>query len=232
MNTVKKISIALIFLLMVSPSFTAAQDRIDERQMEDMIERNLIPTIQKTEVSGTPYVSEDFTEGSFELYSGRYATGLEMNYNVYEQRIEYKTDDNETYAIDPSGIRHFTLRINGKDYTFKRGFESKRLDGDEFVKVAAEGPLSFLIKYESNFDENAGTGYGSATKQASYTMSERYYFKRGDEVSNIRRLNKRRVMRYFDGNSEVENFIDQNDLDMSDPKDVAIAVRKYNEQKE
>lgn len=228
MKTVKQLSISLIVLLMVLPAFVAAQNRIDENDIKDMVSRNVIPTIQKTEVSGSPYVSEDFTNGSFELYSGSYASGLNMNYNIYEQRIEY-ISDNETYAISPGNIKQFTLRIDGEERTFKRGFESRRLQGDEFVEVAAEGPLTFLIKHEVSFNENASSSYSTATKQASYSKNERYYFKRGDEVSSIRRLNNRRVMRYFEGNKEVENYIVQNDLDMSEPDDVAKAVRKYNE---
>lgn len=229
MKKVKKLSIALILLLMTLPAYVAAQnDRIDENDIKDMVSRNVIPTIQKTEVSGSPYASEDFTEGSFELYSGRYASGLYMNYNIYEERIEY-ISGSDTYAVDPANIREFTLKIDGKERTFKRGFESRRLDGDEFVEVAAEGPLSFLIKHEVSFDEDTGAGYGSATKQASYSKNERYYFKKDDEVSNVRRLNNRRVMRYFNGNNEIERFIDQNDLDMSEPDDVAKAVRKFNE---
>ncbi len=48
-------------------------------------------------------------------------------------------------------------------------------------------------------------------------------------MRSIRRLNNRRGMNYFEGDKKVENFIEQNDLDMSDPDDVAKAVRKYNE---
>lgn len=230
MKTVRKLLTSFILLILILPSFVAAQDRIDENDIKDMVLRNVIPTIQKTEVSGTPYVSEDFTNGSFELYSGSFASGLNMNYNIYEQRIEY-ISGSETYAIDPANIKQFTLRIDGIDHSFKRGFESKRLAGDQFVEVAAEGPLTFLIKYEVSFNENVSSSYGSATRQVSYSKNERYYFKYGDEVSSIRKLNKRRVMNYFDGNKIVENFIDQNNLDMSDPDDVAKAIQKYNELK-
>lgn len=225
----KEISISLVLLFMIFPAYVASQDRIDENDIKDMVNRNVVPTFQKTEISGSPYVSEDFTEGSFELYSGSYATGLNMNYNLYEERIEYIAGS-ETYAVDPSNIRQFTLKIDGEEHTFKRGFESRRLEGDKFVEVAAEGPVTFLIKHEVSFSENASSGYGSATKQASYSKNERYYFKKGDEVSNVRRLNNRRVMRYFGSNKkEVETFVKQNDLDMSDPSDVAKAVNKFNE---
>ncbi|MDZ7807924.1 MAG: hypothetical protein U5K71_12535 [Gracilimonas sp.] len=227
MKTFKKLSISLVLLLMILPTYVASQDRIDENDIKDMVNRNVVPTFQKTEVSGSPYVSEDFTEGSFELYSGSYASGLNMNYNLYEEGIEYIAGS-ETYAVDPANIRQFILKIDGEKRTFKRGFESRRLEGDKFVEVAAEGPVNFLIKHEVSFNENVSSGYGSATKQASYSKNERYYFQKGDEVSNIRRLNNRRVMRYLDGNKEVEKFIDQNDLDMSDPYDVAVAVRKFN----
>lgn len=228
MNNFKNIAFLLILTLIALPAKMAAQDRVDENDIADMVERNVVPTIQKTEVSGSPYISEDFTNGSFEVFSGRYANAEYMNFNIYENRLEYKSGD-QTYGVEMSNIRQFTLEQNGKEKLFKRGFDSKRLDGDEFVEVAAEGSLSFLIKHEVNYSENVSSGYGSATKQASYSHNERYYFKQGDEVSYERKLNNRRVMRYFDGNKKVERFIKDNSLDMSNPADVAMAVRKFNE---
>jgi hypothetical protein len=228
MKTFKILSITLTLLLIALPASLTAQDRVDENDIVDMVERNVVPTIQKTEVSGSPYVTEDFTNGSFEVFSGRYADAEYMNFNIYENRLEYRSG-NQTYGVDLANIRQFNLKVNGEEMLFKRGFESKRLDGDDFVEVAADGALSFLIKHEVNFSENVSSGYGSATKQASYSHNERYYFKEGDDVSYERKLNNRRVMRYFDGNKEVESYIEERGLDMSNPADVAMAVSKFNE---
>lgn len=228
MNTLKNLSLILTIILIAFPASMAAQDRVDENDIADMVERNVVPTIRKTEVSGSPYMSDEFTKGSFEVFSGRYANAEYMNYNIYENRLEYMSGD-QTYGVDMSNIRQFKLEDNGKEKLFRRGFDAKRLDGDEFVEVAADGSLSFLIKHEVNYSENVSSGYGSATKQASYSHNERYYFKHGDDVSYERKLNNRRVMRYFDGNKEVERFIKDNGLDMSNPADVAMAVNKFNE---
>lgn len=223
-----KFSTTLVILIIGFSFSVTAQDRVNENDIDDMVQRNVIPTIKKTEISGSPYILDEFTKGSFEVYSGRYADGLYMNFNIYESRLEYKTG-NQTYGVELSNIRQFKLEVDGKERLFKRGFDSRRLDGNEFVEVAAEGPLTFLIKHEVSYNENASSSYGSATQQASFSRNERYYFKKGEEVSDIRRLNKRRVMRYFNGNNEVERYIDENGLDMSNPSDVAKAVSKFNE---
>lgn len=227
-----KLNLVILSVLMitigVTPASVLAQDQVDENDIVDMVERNVVPTIKKTEISGTPYVTDDFTSGSFEVYSGRYANAEYMNFNIYEERLEYRSG-NQTYGVDLANIRQFKLSVDGTERLYKRGYDSRRLDGDEFVEVAAEGPLTFLIKYEVNFNENASSGYGSATKQASFSKNERYYFKEGDKVSNVRRLNERRVMRYFEGSNTIETFIDQNNLDLSNPRDVAKAVAKFNE---
>lgn len=226
-NNFMLILLGLLWVLLI-PDFGAGQDRIDENDIKDMVQRNIVPTVKKTEVKGSPYFSEDFTKGSFELYSGRFASDLNMNYNIYEKRIEYKTNNN-TYAIDPAGIRQFTLTWNDHVYTFKRGFESRRLSGDEFVEVVEEGVITFLIKHEVSFNENSSSSYGSATKNASYTRNERYYFLNEDEISYQRKINHRRVMRNFNGDKSTERFIQKNNLDMSNPEDVAKAVRRFNE---
>lgn len=228
MKTMNKFSTTLVILIIGFSFSVTAQDRVNENDIDDMVQRNVIPTIKKTEISGSPYILDEFTKGSFEVYSGRYADALYMNFNIYESRLEYKTG-NQTYGVELSNIRQFKLEVDGKERLFKRGFDSRRLDGNEFVEVAAEGPLTFLIKHEVSYNENASSSYGSATQQASFSRNERYYFKKGEEVLDIRRLNKRRVMRYFNGNNEVERYIDENGLDMSNPSDVAKAVSKFNE---
>ena len=222
------LTLTFTFLFLIVCSLTAyAQSEINENDMRDMVEQQLVPTIQKTEVEGTPYYTEDFTNGSLELYNGNKTEELTMNFNIYENRVEYQYNGN-TYAVSSAGVRHFNLTTNGEDKLFKKGFESRRLDANEFVEVVVEGPISFLIKHEVNFTENSGGGYGSATQKSTYSKNERYYLQKNGETIYLRRPNNRRVSRHFDGNKEVEAYIEEQNLDLSEPQDIAKAVTKYN----
>lgn len=205
-----------------------AQDELDETDIRNMIEQNVVPTIQKTEVTGTPYFFEDFTTGSFEMFSGRKTADLTMNFNIYENRVEYRTGG-QTFGVEPTNIRHFKLQKEGNTHLFKKGYESRRLDADQFVEVLTEGEVSFLIKHEVSFTEGGGnSSYGSATKQSKYSGNKRYYFQKGDDVIYLRRLNSRRVLRHLDDKKGVKQYVENNDLRMSNPDHIKQVVEYYN----
>lgn len=225
--TIRSVIFTLIIMITMILQPLLAQDELDRNDMIDMIERNVVPTVQKIEVSGTPYFSENFLKGYFELFNGSRTKELILNYNIYENRLEYR-DAGQTYAVSPNSVRHFRIEDNGETYVFKKGFESRRLGADEFVEVATEGAISFLIKHEVSFNENSSSGYGSATKKSAYSKNKRFYFKKNGDVIYLKKLNNRQVLRHFDGNQEVENYIKENNLSMSDPEHLEKAVKKYN----
>ena len=224
-NPLKKIAYSLILMLIGLPAF--AQNIVNTDDIRDMVNYNIVPTFQKTNVEGTPYISDDFTTGSFELYSGAKTEDLTLNYNIYENRVEIY-DDGQVYAVATSDIRQFRIEVDGKEHVFKKGFESRRLEPNQFVEVVVEGPMSFLVKHEVNFSENSSSGYGSATKENVYSQNQRYYFQKDGEMHALRRLKSRRIAKYFDGDKQVNAYIKKNNLDLSNPADIAKAVEKYN----
>lgn len=229
MTLSKQIKSTLLFTLaalFALPLF--AQTKVTTDDIQEMVSYNLIPTFQTTNVKGNPYIADNFLMGSFELYSGATTENLEMNYNIHENRIEI-VDGNQVYAVSADDVKQFVVEMNGEERVYKKGFESRRLDANQFVEVKADGAMSFLIKHEVNYSENSSAGYGSASKEEVYAKNKRYYLKKGGEVHELRRLRHRRVVKHFNDNKQVNNYIKENNLDLSNPDHIEKAVVKYNE---
>ncbi|MGN8226344.1 hypothetical protein [Gracilimonas sp. BCB1] len=216
-------TLAALFALPLS-----AQTNVTTDDIREMVSFNLIPTFQTTNVKGNPYIADNFVTGSFELYSGAKTENLEMNYNIYENRIEI-VDGNQVYAVSADDVKEFVVKLNGEERVYRKGFESRRLDANHFVEVKADGAMSFLVKQEVNYSENSSAGYGSASKEEVYSKNKRYYIEKDGEVHELRRLRHRRVVKHFEGNKQVNNYIKENDLDLSNPDHINKAVKKYNE---
>ncbi|WP_421774031.1 hypothetical protein [Gracilimonas sp.] len=216
-------TLAALFALPLS-----AQSNVTTDDIREMVSYNLIPTFQTTNVKGNPYIADNFVMGSFELYSGAKTENLEMNYNIYENRLEI-VDGNQVYAVSADDVKEFVVKLNGEERIYRKGFESRRLDANQFVEVKTDGAMSFLVKQEVNYSENSSAGYGSASKEEVYSKSKRYYIEKDGEVHELRRLRHRRVVKHFDGNKQVSTYIKENNLDLSNPDHIKKAVKKYNE---
>lgn len=171
-------TLAALFALPLS-----AQTNVTTDDIREMVSFNLIPTFQTTNVKGNPYIADNFVTGSFELYSGAKTENLEMNYNIYENRIEI-VDGNQVYAVSADDVKEFVVKLNGEERVYRKGFESRRLDANHFVEVKADGAMSFLVKQEVNYSENSSAGYGSASKEEVYSKTNATILKRMAKCMN------------------------------------------------
>ena len=224
-------SFILFSLLFLTPITSNAQNHSQNDDIASFFSQYsgnvILPSFKKTNIVGTPYFTKDFTKGSLVLYTKGKIDGLSMNFNAYENTIEYKHDD-KYYALPSEDIKQFTLIVDGQKYHFKRGYESRKLNAEDFVEVAAEGKVTFLIKHEVSYHQSQNTSYGSTSKENIYRNNNRYYFKKGDSITYLKKLNKRKVLRFFDNSQFLQEFIDSNNLDLSDEKDVKKIVTEYN----
>lgn len=201
---------------------------ISKEDIQDMVQRNIVPIIEKTETTGSPYLYEAFLNGIVTLENERNTEPVLMNYNVYENRVDYSDGEN-IYAINGNNILEFTFTSNQTSSVFKKGFNSRRLNEDEFVEILVDGDTKLLLKHEVSFQENLAT-YGSATQKDEYLNNQRYYVNESGNTKDIRRLRERNVLRSIDSNRELmEEYVKSNNLDLSNLEDIIKFFQHYNQ---
>src|SRR5690625_82384 len=201
---------------------------ISPTEMRSLLQADKIPTHRAVNTIGSPYLNEEFHEGSLFLENGRVTRNVPIRYNTHEQRIDF-LHGNEIFSVGLEGINSFEIQIEGKRHHFSRGFEASGLSADDFVEVAADGAATFIIRHHTSLFQDSAT-YGVATQEDKYITSETFYIKAGEgKFNRIRRPNRRRVIRNFpDHREELEQYGENNRLDYSSRTDVARLTAWYN----
>lgn len=209
------------------PGISHAQSEISKEDLRDMA-RNVIPVTRSTETIGTPYLFDDFQTGTVTLNDGNVTEALSMNFNVYENRVEY-ADGQSILAFLGEEITSFEIYDGPNLMQFQKGFEARGLDKDEFVQVLSEGPAIGLLKHEVNFQQDVAM-YGSATQRDEYVSNMRLFIYEDGNVERIRRMNERGITRAMDADrGELRNFISENNLDLDNPYHLRQLFEFYNQ---
>lgn len=227
-----RISIAVLTIIFLTTIFIFPQDIQAQTEIskEDLIDmtRNVIPVTRSTETIGTPYLYEEFKDGVVTLKDGNITESLSMNFNVYENRVEY-ADGRSILAFNGDEISSFEIQDGPDKVIFKKGFEANGLKQDEFVQVLSEGPAIGLLKHEVSFQQNVPT-YGSAVQRDEYITNQRLFIYENGETERIRRMNERGITRSLDADrEELRNFISENNLDVTRALDLQLLFEFYNQ---
>lgn len=220
-----------IFFITVDPAILQAQSSVNEISREElrgMLERNIVPSLRAVETVGTPYIHEEFAPGRLTFINERVTESLLINFNAYQNRIEFR-DGNNILAVPGENVNAFFFKNDDKPILFKKGFSARGLDENDFVQIMAEGDITFIKKYDISFQENVAS-YGVATQRDEYISNERYYIVVDGEVNRIRRLTDRAITSKPDAfESEMEAFKRERRPDLSSEMGAALYFNHYNQ---
>lgn len=237
MNTPANIffkNLTVVLLIVTGMALSGAQavaqtTEVTQEEIRDMMENRTVLVVQReTETIGSPYLYEGFRTGKITLHNGRQTEELSMNFNIYENRVEY-ADGSTILAIPSDGIEEFTFTSNGESLTFKKGFSAGGLDPDEFVLVLSEGDVTALYKYEKNFQEAVAT-YGTAVQRDEYIDNTRLYIHTNGETDRMRRVNERNLIRTLNSHQdEMRSYFESQNLNVDSPRDLRRFFNHYNQ---
>lgn len=229
----KRIFLFTLVTLLSSAAIHAqtSQEKLTTEDLRDIVRFNVIQEAQSTEVIGSPYLFEDFEEGSITLADGKNTANLQLNFNIYENRVEF-ADAGSIIAVDNNMVDKFVFNSSSNEMTFAKGFNSRRLDNTDFVQVLVDGPVKLLKKYEVSFQENVAT-YGTATQKDEYISDERFFIHEDGETNRLRNLSERQVLKTLNNHQdEMESYINENNIDTENTEHLARLILHYNEIKE
>src|SRR5690625_4411915 len=92
---------------------------ISPSEMRSLLQANKIPTHRAVNTIGSPFLNEEFHEGSVFLENGRVTRNVPIRYNTHEQRIDF-LHGNEIFSVGLEGINSFEIQIEGKRHHFSR----------------------------------------------------------------------------------------------------------------
>lgn len=222
----------LIILIATTAAFSqTSQEEITSEDLRNLVRYDVIKSVQATETIGSPYLFDDFEEGVITLVDGKNTANLQLNFNIYENRVEF-SDTGGIIAVENEMVDRFVFDNAANKMVFAKGFDSRRLNNSDFVQVLVDGPVKVLKKYEVSFQENVAS-YGTATQKDEYISNQRYYIHEDGETNRIRKLSERQVLKTLNGHrDELESYINENNLNIENTEHLTRVIQYYNEIKE
>lgn len=226
-NIVLILFVTLLSTLITIPVIGQGSDNISDEDFENLLQGSVIPLRDYTETEGSPYFNQSFQSGSITFSSGSTRDDVSFKYNTYEDRLEISFQ-NRVFAISADQIDRFHINMDGKQYEFQKGFDSRGLDREDFVLILSDGPVKGLLKLDTSFQQ-AMASYGTATQQDEYISDKTLYVHREGDTERVRRLRVRNVLRELDSHQdELENYINRNDLNLENTDHLVDLFDYYN----
>ncbi len=206
----------LLILLIIDESFGQNQTLIGMNGKP--LETTIDPSIK-----GSPYLTEDWCDGSLILSAGQKVSNLKLRYNAYRDRVEYQMNT-KVFFLDSKQVKSFVL-INCEDnskpaFLFETG--QKTPSGGEkgqFFLVLFNENKKLVKSQKKTIAEEADAGFNSGTKEKRYALQERYFLVNDSGALIEIKLNKKSVMTLLDLKKDAYNkLIKENQINIKNEK--------------
>lgn len=187
----------------------------------------------KADFKGSPYYNQDFMFGEMELKDGNKIKGI-FRYNIYAQELEFVVKKDTLIITDPTRIKN--LAFSGKAFIYSLILKEKRKTdfiSGAYFEVLNEGSCKVLIKREINLRENRYTahyGGGGGDGSQRYIPELSYYIRLSDDKPALKlKKTKKSIIKLFDDHkNEIEKYISENKLKLTEDIDIIKVVEYYN----
>jgi len=185
--------------------------------------------IPESKLEGTPYLWDSYKSGKLLLKENKLIKNFEFNYNVYNNRIEFKKNGELMAIDDPSKIDMIVYDQN-KVLEYKKYRNKKNSTKAAFMRLLVDGKVKLYKKFECQLLEpnyNEALMVGDKDYQLKHGHS--FYMQKDEGVLNKIKVRKRKILKYLgDKKNEVRQFIKENNLDVDKEYDLQKIFIFYN----
>ncbi|MFW5756037.1 MAG: hypothetical protein ACOCWK_05515 [Tangfeifania sp.] len=229
----KRLFFLLLFSCLMSFAvITQAQyetrEAIDLFNSTKMARGELKTLLTEKDIEGSPYLNDDFIEGTvFTTIKTKY-TGVPLRYNIYSDQIEFKAGEG---AVQELAAPETVEKVEFGEYKMvyipfavskkiRRGFFREMESGDKAVLLTRQQVL-----FE---DAKKPAAYQEAEPPRFIRKPDDYYIRIGKEPARLI-SRKKDLEEAFPGHKkEINSFIKENKVKPNKPERLAELVQYYN----
>ncbi len=225
--------ISLYILLLFSSAGLFAQSIYDVRNAIDFFEFNRMQrgeqkkSLSESDIEGSPYMNDEFINGSIYTVSKTQYTDVPLRYNIYNDDIEFETPQNDVYAL---GAPEMIEKVVFGDYTMEYiPFEFAKKIKKGFFKLMLSGKVSLYARPEIQFIEAKEPAPYKEAEPARFNPKEdRYYIRIGMEAAQLCGNKKDAIAILSDHQKEVESFIKKEKINVKKLEELKSLLEYYN----
>lgn len=202
----------------------------------DFIQRNVLSqaralgtqTNENVKIVGSPYLEEDFKNGSV-FYDDTHLGDYLMRYNVYGEEFEVLSSDDSKNAINKTSEVYIT--VEDKKYIFKYFLDDDKSRFGYFEVLTENNEHCILLKKPKKIlseSRKAVTSF-DVSRPARFVDTEAYYLLFDDKEIVKIRLQNGFISRFFKKKGiEIKSFLKENNLNVKDPEDLKTVINHCN----
>lgn len=221
-----------LFILLDFTGTTLAQTNTDFIRAMDSYRSNKmagsgVKELTLDDITGSPYLVDDFINGSVFTNSEIEYLDIPLRYNIYSDAMEFKTEKNEVLLLDtPEMVKK--IEFGEYKVVYAPFSESKKIQRGYFI-VLVEGKVSLYTKPKIEFIKaTLPAGYQEATPAKFERKPDSFYVRVGmDEAKLVE--NKKDLLEIIpDQKEKLEEFIKLKKTRFNKAEGLTELIRYYN----
>lgn len=180
--------------------------------------------ITEDNIQGSPYLSNDFVEGTLFTTSKQQYNDVLLRFNIYTDNLEYKNNEDQIMAMaSPEIIER--AKFGDTEMVYIPYSSAKKIRRG-FFKVVVEGEISLYVRPQVIYKQpEEPKAYAEAAPARFVQRPDLYYLRNGKNEA-IRVDKKKELIEFFPAhNDEIAAFIKKNKIKLK--LEGLIEVVKY-----
>jgi hypothetical protein len=228
----KKVILPLLIILVISCNSFAQVDyqissALDLFRSNQMATGDFSKTIAEENIDGSPYLNDDFINGTVFTTSKLQYVDIPLRYNIFNDDIEFRTNEDKVMAMaTPEIIERVTF---GEYEMVYAPFAVQKKIRRGFFKLVITGKISLYARPEILYQQPEEPGAYKEAKPAKFVNKPDTYYLRNGLNEAIKVDKKNDVIDFFpEHNNEVAAYIKKNKIKTNKEVDLKELVEYYN----
>lgn len=228
----KKCYVPLIMFLLFA-ELLPAQTGYELKQAMDHFKTNKLSEedsrgiLNSNNIEGSPYLEDDFINGSVYTTSSTEYKDIPLRYNIYNDQLEFKTDDNTVQALATPEILE-SVEFGKYKLVYAPYLAAKKIKRGFFV-VLVDGNTSLYSKPRIRFKEpSKPSGYKEAEPAKFIKSPNEYYIRIGTSQAQLVSNKKDLYKIFHDHQKQIETFIKKHKIKANKPEALQKLIQYYN----
>lgn len=212
----------LLFVFLLMTTGIMAQRAV----LSDPVSAHFFNPQKYSGVRGTPFLFDEWTEGTVAVTRGTY-TGQKLKLDLYENKL-YFEKEGQMYEFkeDVQGFTLMPIAADSSSYLyFTKGPTAKGIEGNQYVQVLAEGPISLYKVIAKALTEVNEINVGMVN---TFRTINRYYVVKGGQMQIIRLTKKELLPFLSDREEKVQAFLKVKNVSLNKEADAVSLLHYYN----
>lgn len=187
--------------------------------------------VKLTEIQGSPYLTDSFVVGSIYTNRNEQFQNIPVRYNIYTDNVEYIMGASSVLELkNPETVE----KIEFENYKLiYLSLSDKKNAVKGFFVLLTEGYATLLSKPRITLQKPTPQGgYNDYQPPGFLRHPDIYYLKIGNNNLNIIRSKRNLIKSFPDCRKNLTNYINANNINISDQKGLTDLVQFYNSLKQ